>query len=169
MDMASKSFKFNFHRIVSLWSLPVFFIGFIGLVFIADNKSLHNLESKELFAWTLFFVFSVGIFGLLFFNHLPLALRTELFFDRDVLELRQNDQSFKISLQKVVEVQEFSTNLKAGWSKLPWSSVVLWKIITPTGNYFVSSLTISKDDFNKYVPKDFHYRMRLFPIMMYSR
>ena len=163
--MNRKVFKFNGYRILSLWIVPLIFLALMIIIFQVDHKSLQNMKSIELIAWSLFLVFSVGIFSLLFFNHLSFASKTELIFENESIEIIQKSRAYKVNLADIQKIVEYSIDNKFTSGKLPWGSLMKWKIVTPTDEVYVSSLTISKYDFKKYIKKEFTYSFKYLPLI----
>ncbi len=109
--------------------------------------------------WVLFFTFFVGIFGLLFFNHLPIAKQTELVLSRKIFRINQGGKQYSYDMNEIDEVIEYSTG------RLPWSSIIKWKLKVDNIEFVVSSLTISKINFDRHFWNITKEKLSLFPML----
>jgi hypothetical protein len=119
----------------------------------------QEFSAKDIFGWVFFFIFSAGIFIFLFVNHLPLARQTELILSNKTLKIVQQGQSYSCNLSDIKEVFEYSTG------RLPWSSIAKWIIKTDDREFVVSSLTISKLNFERYFWNKTKDKTSLFPML----
>jgi hypothetical protein len=163
--MKKRIFKFNAYRIFSLWIVPLILLAFMILVFQVDRKSMWNMKPIELVAWCLFLVFSVGIFSFLFFNHLSFASKSRVIFENESIEVIQKNKVYTVRLADIQKVVEYSIDNKYTSGKLPWGSLMKWKIVTANEEVYISSLTISKDDFKKYINKELTYNFSYLPMI----
>lgn len=157
--MTKNRYKFDFSRLVNLWLLPVLFI-VITLVFIFSKyNSFEDLSAKDILGLTFFFLFSAGAFIILFFNHLPIAKKTELIITNNTLEITQGDDKYSCNLAEIEEVVEYSTG------RLPWSSIAKWIIKVNDREFVISSLTISKLNFERHFWNHTKDKTSLFPTL----
>ena len=137
-------YKYDTARFINLWLLPVLLTVLIFVVLYSKFNSLRDLSVSDILFWIFFLLFSVGIFIFLYFNHLPLARQTELIISSKTFEIIQRSQSYSCDLGDIKEVIEYSTG------RLPWSSIAKWIIKTNDREFVISSLTISKLNFERH-------------------
>ena len=118
---------------------------------------LRDLSGKDILVWTSFFIFAVGIFIILFFNHLALARQTELKISTRSFEIIQGNQSYSCDLTDIKEIIEYSTG------RLPWSSIAKWVMKAGDREFVISSLTISKSNFDRHFWNKKNEKVSLFP------
>jgi hypothetical protein len=140
-----------------LWLLPIFFIALIFVLLYLKFDSLRDFSVTDIFAWTIYFIGTVGVFSFLFFNHLPLARQTELIIRGKTFEIIQRNQSFLFDVSEVSEVIEYST------PRLPWSSIVKWTLKAGSKEFTISSLTISQFNFEKHFYDKIKHETSLLP------
>ena len=136
--MKESRYKFDAVRLISLWLLPLLLMFFIVVFLLSSFDSFRDLSWADILWWSFFFMFSVGVFTFLFFNHLPLAMQTELIIGTKTFNIIQRDKSHSCDLSEIEEVIEYSSG------RLPWSSIVKWVIIVDNKEFIISSLTISR-------------------------
>ncbi len=150
-------YKFNTARLINIWLLPVLSMSFMFVVLNLKSDTLQNLSGVDILAFSLFFIFLVGVFIFLFINHLSIALRTELILSRKTFEIIKNKKSYKCDLSEITEVIEYST------ARLPWSSIIKWKLKVADKEIVISSLTISKLNFERYFHDKTEEKISVFP------
>jgi hypothetical protein len=117
------------------------------MLYFKVGKSSH-LKLMDFIFWAFLFVFTVGLFLYLFFNHLPFARYTELAITQqgsvvNQITITHGSVRYTTDYVDIKEVIEYST------AKLPWSSIIKWEIITKDYQIFISSLTISQYNFER--------------------
>jgi hypothetical protein len=137
----------------------MFFTFLILFSIYSKVESVKNLTPTEIIAWTLIFVFTVGIFMFLFFNHLQFARHTRLIIADQTFKICQGDYSFSASFENIEEIIEYSSK------KLPWGFIMKWKIKVGDSEFIVSSLTISQLNFESYFYKKIKHKVSLLPII----
>lgn len=110
-------------------------------------------------AMLLWLIATIGIFSLLFFNHLQYAQNIKVTIDGDQIKIQQLDQTVSFSLSDIRSITEYSV------SKLPWSQVFYWKLETSEKEFIVSSLTISRLSFERYFYNKTDHVTSFFPIL----
>ena len=125
-----------------------------------------QLQFIDIVVGVLIFVYSVGLFIYLFFNHLPLAKQTELAISRqgafvNQIKITQGGNIFSTNYNDIKEVIEYSS------VKLPWSSIVKWVIITKDNQIMISSLTISQNNFERNFWDKINQKPHLLPKIKY--
>ena len=98
----------------------------------------------DILFWTLYFIFFAGVYVFLFFDHLSLARETELIIGKHTFQIIQGSQSYSCNMDAVNEVIEFSAG------RLPWGPIVKWKVKTRDKEFVISSLTISRSNFERH-------------------
>lgn len=111
----------------------------------------------EAIAWTLFFIFAVGLFVFLFFNHLPIARQTELSVKGKTFQIIQNKHCYSANFDDIKEIVEYSSK------KLPWGFIMKWKIKVANNEIVVSSLTISQFNFKRHFHNKIKHKVSLLP------
>lgn len=157
--MTEKRYKFNTTRLISLWLLPTFFTFLILFLFYSKVDGIKNLTLTGIIAWTLFFIFAVGLFVFLFFNHLPVARQTQLIIVDKTLQIIQGDRSYSANFSDIEEIVEYSSK------KLPWGFVMKWKIKIADKEIVVSSLTISQFNFERHFHNKIKHKVSLLPTL----
>ena len=155
--MTRNRYKFDNARLINLWLLPVLFTILIIVILYSKFDSLRDISVIDSLVWAFFFMFSVGIFIFLYFNHLPLARQTELIVSSKTFEIIQGSESYSCSLGDITQVTEYST------ARLPWSSIAKWKVKANDREFVISSLTISKLNFERYFFNKTNQKTSLFP------
>lgn len=155
--MTEKRYKFDTIRLINLWLLPTFFTALIIVLFYSKFDKFSQPKLIDIIAWSLLFVFAVGLFIFLFFNHISFARQTELVFFDKQLQLFQGDKSSAIDFKDIKEIIEYSSK------KLPWGHIMKWKIVTTDKEFVVSSLTISQFYFEKYFWGKIKHKVSLLP------
>ena len=151
--MTEKKFKINALRIISLFIIPALIILiFLFILFIGPRKESPGKLINILIV-SLLGLFILGVFIFLFVNHLNFAKTTELTFINKELYIYQNDIKEKVNFSDIEKITEYST------SKLPWSTIMFWRLKTNKKEYLISSLTISKFNFDGY----FHNKIEQIP------
>ena len=160
--MTETKYKFDTIRRLNLWLLPTLFLLLIAAAIYSKFNTSSQFKLIDIIGWTSFFVFVVGIFMYLFFNHLPIARKAQLVItgvgtnDKGI-EITQGDTFYATHSSDIKEIVEYST------SKLPWSSIIKWKIITDDNQITISSLTISKYNFERYFWNKIKVKTSLLP------
>lgn len=139
--------------------MPLLLSGLILLFLYSKFDSFKDLSGEDILVWTLFFIFSVGIFVFLFFNHLSLARQTELVITTKTLKIIQRGQAYSCDMKDIKEVIEYSTG------RLPWSSIIKWIIKAGDREFVISSLTISKLNFERHFWNKTKDKTSLFPTL----
>jgi predicted PurR-regulated permease PerM len=161
--VTEKKYKLDTIRLINLWLLPAFFSTFITILFILKYERLSQIKTLDILVWALLFLFSVGMYILLFLNHFPFAKQTQLIFTENRIEITQGENNYKIDLKNINSVTEYSSNNKYTSSKLPWASLIKWKLKTENDEYIISSLTISETDFKKIFSNKIKFKFSFFP------
>lgn len=155
--MTESRYKFDNIRIIKLWLLPVLFTVLIFVFLSLKFDSINDFSGMDILVWTLFSIFSMGIFIYLFLNHLSLARQTELVISTRTFKIIQGKQSYSYDLHEITEVIQYST------AHLPWSSIIKWTLKTNDREFVISSLTISKLNFERYFWNKTEDKTSLFP------
>lgn len=142
-----------------MWLLPIFFTLLILFLIYSKVDSIINLTPTEIIAWTLFFIFAVGLFVFLFFNHLQFARQTELTVNGKTFKIIQGDHSYSANFDDIEEIIEYSSK------KLPWGFIMKWKIKVADNEIVVSSLTISQFNFESHFHNKIKHKVSLLPIV----
>lgn len=157
--MTENRYKFDNIRIINLWLLPVLLTVLIFVFLSLKFDGIRDFSGTDILVWTLFFIFSVGIFVYLFLNHLSLATQTELVISTRIFKIIQRNQSYSCDLHEIKEVIQYST------AHLPWSSIIKWTLKTNDREFVISSLTISKLNFDRHFWNKTEDKTSLFPIL----
>ena len=115
------------------------------------------LKLIDIIAWTLYFIFTVGIFAFLFFNHLPLARKSELVIIGKTFQIIQGDNFYLVNFSDIENIVEYSAN------RLPWGYIMKWKIKTNNTEILISSLTISQLNFERHFYTKIKHETKLLP------
>ena len=137
--------------------MPTFFTILIWFFIYLKLDYTGNLKPIEIVTWTLFFLFAVGLFIFLFFNHLPLARQTQLIVVDKTFQIIQGDSSYIGNLSEILEIIEYSSK------KLPWGLVMKWNIKTAESEIVISSLTISQHSFQRHFKNKIKQKVSLMP------
>ena len=160
--MTENKYRINPFRLLSTFLYPVIcliFVLFILFIPISKYESSQKL-SYEIITITCILLFNCFVpFNILFVNHFLYAKKTELFLSNSIIEITQAGQTIIYDLKDIQKVNEYSTE------NLPWSSIVKWEIITSKGAYIISSLTISRLDFGRYLYNKIDYKSKVFPML----
>jgi hypothetical protein len=151
------------YRLLVLWSLPIFFLTFILLVFFSKFDTIYEARRIDIIAFTLLILFSVGTFVFLFFNHLPLARQTELVIQGKLLTIIRGGKVERINYSEITSIKEYSAK------RLPWGFIMKWSLKTNEKEYIISSLTISQLNFERHVNDKTETKVLLFPKVEYCR
>jgi hypothetical protein len=155
--VTEERYIFNASRLITLWLLPIFFTFLILFLIYLKFDSTNELTLTDIIAWTLFSTFAVGFFVFLFFNHLPFAKQTELIVVDKNFKIIQGDNSYLTNYGEIKEIVEYSSN------KLPWSLIMKWKIKLSEREIIISSLTISKFNFERHFYGKIKHETSLLP------
>lgn len=145
-------------RLLSLWILPLIVLAFASWLFIDFTSSLRN---SFRYVWLFLFFFpSFCFFAFLFFNHLKHANQTRLtiFIDKEMI-IEQYGRRQQLSFSEIQEITERSI------SKFLWSGVFYWKIKTVDQVFIISSLTISRANFERYFYNRTDQQTDFFPVL----
>jgi hypothetical protein len=142
--LTATKYKFGKERVLSIWLLPVIITLITIFSFYTKIESQRNISVTDLLAWIIFSLFAVGIFIILFFNHLRLARHTELEITQKSFAIIQYSKSYSFELSEITEIIEYSTG------RLPWSSIAKWSLKVGEREFIISSLTISKPNFDRH-------------------
>jgi fumarate reductase subunit C len=162
ITVTTTKYRFNTLRLITLWFLPLFFTALIMVLLYLKVGKSSGLKFLDFIIWALLFVFTVGLFLYLFLNHLPFARHTELAITRqgsivNEIKITLGDIIYTTDYADIKEVIEYST------AKLPWSSIIKWEIITKDNQIIISSLTISKYNFERIFWNKIKEKTHLFP------
>ena len=152
-----KRYRLNASRTVNLWFLPVFFLILTLFMFFMKNGSVSQAPTIDIIGFTLFLIFVVGIFMFLFFNHLPLANRTEIIVKGKQFLIIQNGKEDSTNFDDITKIEEYTAN------RLPWGRIVKWCLTANDKTYTISSLTIAQLNFERYFYNKTVSRTTLFP------
>lgn len=155
--MTEKKYIFNATRLITLWLLPTFFTFLILFLIYSKVDSIKNLTWTDIIAWTFFFIFAVGLFVFLFFNHLPFARQTQLIILDKTFKIIQGNRCISAKFSDIEEIVEYSSR------KLPWGFIMKWKIKIADKEIVISSLTISQHDFEQYFWSKIKHKVSLMP------
>ncbi|HYH16969.1 MAG TPA: hypothetical protein VD794_17170 [Flavisolibacter sp.] len=155
--MTEKRYRFNFYRLLALWSLPTFFLVFTIFLFFSKFNSVSHAQPIDIIGFTFLLLFSVGIFIILFFNHLPSALKTELVLKGKQLTIVRNGREETINFVDIAAIKLYTAK------KLPWGFIMKWCLTAKDKDYIISSLTISQLDFERYFHDKTEVKVSLFP------
>ncbi len=137
-------------RIFNLWLMPATFSTDILVAFFSRYKSVPQITVVEVVVWTGLMICVLGVFVFLFFNHLPIAKQTKLLVigvgivDKEI-QITQGGTLFKMRFSEIKDVIEYSTS-----TRLPWSPIIKWEIISTSHQVTLSSLTISSGNFERH-------------------
>lgn len=156
-------YKLDGMRLLNLWILPILFLIFVFAAFHFKYGSIFRLQLTSVIALIFFIIITTGVFIFLFLNHLPLAKQTELTIIGSAIvkeiQIVQGTVAYTIPFGEIEEVIEYST---AG---LPWSAIVKWKIIAKGNQIIISSLCISRRNFERYFFNRITSKPDLFPAL----
>jgi len=142
--VATTQYKFTSSRLIALWFYPAFFLVLIAVVIYSKMSGGKALPIFNMVALAIFFVAAVGPFVFLFFNHLALAKKTVITIADKNIQVTQADTNFSASFDEIKTITEYSSK------STPWSFIIKWEIQTVTQQVTISSLTISKYNFQNY-------------------
>jgi hypothetical protein len=152
-------YHFNLFRFLSLWSLPIFFLAMFTFLFFSKYEKLNEAKPVHLLALSLFMLFCLGPFAFLFFNHLTLARHTTIVIKDKMLCIQIYGEEELIDFLEIKNITEHST------AKLPWSSIRKWTISANEKEYVISSLTISKLNFERHFYDKIETKVSLLPMV----
>ena len=104
--------------------MPISFLFLIVYFIYLKFDSVGAFMLIDIIVWTLYLIFTVGIFAFLFFNHLPLARKSELVIIGKTFQIIQGDNSYLVNFSDIENIVEYSAN------RLPWGYIMKWKIKT---------------------------------------
>lgn len=157
--MPEKEYRYTTKRVISLWSVPGWLTAFMVFLILSGHDTIASVKWPEKIAWLLFFIFAVGPFSFLFFNHLRLAKDTRLIFRDNTLQVEQAGETYTVHFSDMEEIVEYSA-----W-KLPWSSIMKWQIKTPGRRIVISSLTISEPAMDHFFWNKMKHKITLLPVI----
>ena len=120
-------------------------------------KSKNNINSTNLIPLFIFYSVCFLPFIILFINHLLKVKGSELLISKDKITFNKNGTEESLNFNEIIEVVQYST------SRYPWSSIIKWEIITATNKYLVSSLSISKLNFERFFYNKIKEKTDYFP------
>jgi hypothetical protein len=131
----------------------------ILFLFFARFKTVNESKPVDVLVFVFFLIFFVGIFVFLFFNHLALARKTELVIEGQQLTIVNDGKAEIISSSDILSIKEYTAN------RLPWGSVIKWNIAVKEKEYIISSLTISRLNFERHFHIKIETKTSLVPII----
>ena len=155
--MKEERYIFNTSRLITLWLLPIFFTFLILFFNYSKFDSYKEFSLTDIIAWTIFFLFTVGLFIFLFLNHLPIARQTQLIIINKTFKIIQSDNYYIANFNDIEEIVNYSAN------RLPWGYIMKWKIRTTDAEFTISSLTISQLNFERHFYNKIKYKTSLLP------
>lgn len=153
-------YKFNISRCVSIALVPFLFTILICIVIYQDASHNRPPSLKDILIWSGFFLCGVGFFVFLFVNHLPIALKTDIAITgtiNKIVEIKQGTQHYYVDFSDIEKIIEYST------SRFPWSSIVLWKLSFQSKEITISSLTVSRLNFERHFHNKIIQKTKFFP------
>ena len=157
--MTEIRYKFNTTRLINLWFIPTLLTTLFFALFYLKFDRLQYLSYKDIIVWGLIFICFAGVFIFLFINHLQLARQTELIIQGKTFKIIQGVHSYSGDLSTIKEIIQYSTG------RLPWSSIIKWKIKTGDREFVISSLTISKLNFERHFNNKIKDKTSFMPIL----
>ena len=157
--MRQNRYSLNFFRLLGVWSLPLLSLVLILFLFFARFKTVNESKPVDVLVFVFFLIFFVGIFVFLFFNHLALARKTELVIEGQQLTIVNDGKAEIISSSDILSIKEYTAN------RLPWGSVIKWNIAVKEKEYIISSLTISRLNFERHFHIKIETKTSLVPII----
>jgi len=144
-------------------STPVLLLTILVFMFYERLFVSREIESSILFGFVFMIFWSIGVFLLMFFNHLSIGRTTVMFvldkkYPEKDITVFQSDKKICFQLSEVTQITEYST------SKLPWSGIKKWHIKTNETEVWISSLTISSFKFEELFYNKIEDKTSLFPI-----
>ena len=150
-------YQIDFQQILKTSAIPILSFLIFGSLFCYDIKT-ENSSSIQILAFVIFLIFTTGIYIFLLFNHLRIARQTVLKIVNRQININQFEKSATINFEDIKEIIEFST------AKLPWSRLIIWEINTTNNHHYrISSLTISKSEFERFFWNKIETKTKLFP------
>ena len=141
--MTENKYRLSTTRLLNIFLVPTITILIIVLIPILKYGSVSKISYEAITIMVILLFISILPFAFLFFNHLQLAISTELFFS--------NNSSDGL------KVTEHSTR------RFPWSAIVKWEIYTSKKTYKISSLSISRLSFERYFYNKTDHIIKVFP------
>jgi hypothetical protein len=159
-----KKYKFSFLRLFSILSLPLILLTILILMFYERLFVSREIETTILFGFVFMLFWSIGVFLLLFFNHLSIVRTTVMLvldkkYPEKEITVFQTDKKICFQVSEVTQITEYST------SKLPWSGIKKWHIKTNETEVWISSLTISSFRFEELFYNKIEDKTSFFPIL----
>jgi len=152
--MKENKYKLDILRLFSLWFTPIITIA-IFLYF--TSESISTLKSIQILPIAMLFSICIVPFLFLFINHLLKEKNTELKIGNDEITISRDGKKETVIFSDILNINQYSTY------RMPWSSIIKWEIITAKKKYTVSSLSISKLNFERYFLNKIKYKTDFFP------
>ena len=155
--MTENKYRLSTTRLLNIFLVPTITILIIVLIPILKYGSVSKISYEAITIMVILLFVSILPFAFLFFNHLHLAISTELFFSNNSFTIKQEGHSETYKLSDGLKVTEYSTR------RFPWSAIVKWEIYTSKKTYKISSLSISRLSFERYFYNKTDHIIKVFP------
>ena len=162
LNSSSKTYCATSSRLFGLWVWPLLIQ---SVFFFTYASSLEKIIITAIANWvilSLWLTMTIGVFSLLFLNHIRYAKGARITINGKQIILEQLSQSLPVSFSEIQSVTEYSVG------KMPWSGVFFWKIKTSEKEFVISSLTISRNNFERYFYNKTVHVTSFFPVLPIS-
>ncbi len=152
-------FKMDVFRLITHLSIPFLILLMIASLLYFKYNAAESLSLEGFLTILLIVILFLVPWLILFINHLKFAKGKALFLDRTKITFLQNGQEETILFSDIKKVTKYYA------SRMPWRGIVKWEIETVSKHYWVSSLTISLFNFERFFYDKTSCSMNLFPLL----